>query len=49
VSDDPDASKTGRYLYHQRPAQEHPSVRDAGLQDRLFDYCRDVSGIELKP
>jgi NAD(P)-dependent dehydrogenase (short-subunit alcohol dehydrogenase family) len=48
VSDDPDALKTSRYLYHQRPAQEHPAVRDTGLQDRLLDYCRDVSGIELK-
>lgn len=49
VSDDPHALETGRNLYHQRPADEHPAVRDAVLQDRLLDYCRDVSGVELKP
>jgi len=48
VSDDPDALKTGRNLYHQRPADEHPNARDPELQDRLLDYCREVSGIELK-
>lgn len=49
VSDDPHALETGRNLYHQRPADEHPAVRDAATQDRLLDYCRDVSGVELKP
>jgi NAD(P)-dependent dehydrogenase (short-subunit alcohol dehydrogenase family) len=49
VSDDPEALETGRYLYHQRPADEHPDARDPRLQDRLLDYCREVSGIELKP
>jgi len=49
VSDDPDALETGRDLYHQRPADEHPDIRDPRLQDRLLDYCREVSGIELKP
>jgi NAD(P)-dependent dehydrogenase (short-subunit alcohol dehydrogenase family) len=49
VSDDADALETGRYLYHQRPADEHPDARDPRLQDRLLDYCREVSGIELKP
>lgn len=49
VSDDPHALETGRYLYHQRPANEHPATRDAVRQDRLFDYCRDASSIDLKP
>jgi NAD(P)-dependent dehydrogenase (short-subunit alcohol dehydrogenase family) len=49
VDNDQAARETGRYLYHQRPADEHLAVRDADLQDRLFDYCRDVSGIDLKP
>jgi NAD(P)-dependent dehydrogenase (short-subunit alcohol dehydrogenase family) len=47
VSDDPEARVTGEYCYHQRPAKVHPSVRDPELQDRLLDYCRDVSGIAL--
>jgi NAD(P)-dependent dehydrogenase (short-subunit alcohol dehydrogenase family) len=49
VSDDPAALETGRYLYHQRPAQEHPAARDTGLQDRLLAYCAEVSGVQLKP
>jgi NAD(P)-dependent dehydrogenase (short-subunit alcohol dehydrogenase family) len=48
VSDDRPALETGRYLYHQRPADEHPSARDTGLQDRLLAYCAEVSGVELK-
>ncbi|GLY91683.1 SDR family NAD(P)-dependent oxidoreductase [Actinoallomurus iriomotensis] len=47
VSDDPDARETGGYLYHRRPADLHPSARDTELQDRLLDYCRDVSGVLL--
>lgn len=49
VGDDPGARESGRYLYHQRPADLHPSARDEKLQDRLLEYCRDVSGVELKP
>jgi NAD(P)-dependent dehydrogenase (short-subunit alcohol dehydrogenase family) len=47
VSDDAEARVTGEYFYHQRPAKVHPSVRDPELQDRLLDYCRDLSGVEL--
>lgn len=47
VSDDPGAEVTGRYLYHQQPANEHPAARDPELQDRLLDSCREVSGVAL--
>ncbi len=47
VGDDPEAHKTGRYLYRQRPADLHPAARDPELQDRLLDYCRDLSGVAL--
>jgi NAD(P)-dependent dehydrogenase (short-subunit alcohol dehydrogenase family) len=47
VSDDPGARVTGGYFYHQRPADVHPAARDAALQDRLLEYCRDVSGVAL--
>lgn len=49
VSDDKAARETARYLFHKRPADEHPAARDTGAQDRLLDYCRDVSGVALKP
>jgi NAD(P)-dependent dehydrogenase (short-subunit alcohol dehydrogenase family) len=47
VSDDPAAKGTGGYFYHQKPARLHPAARDAALQDRLLDICRDLSGIAL--
>lgn len=47
VSDDPGARVTGRYLYHQQPANEHPAAGDPELQDRLLDYCREASGVAL--
>lgn len=28
---------------------EHPDIRDPRPRDQLLDYCREVSGIELKP
>jgi NAD(P)-dependent dehydrogenase (short-subunit alcohol dehydrogenase family) len=47
VSDDAAAQGSGGYYYHQRPADVQPAARDPGLQDRLLDYCRDVSGVAL--
>lgn len=47
VSEDPEALRTGRYLYHRRPADLHPAATDAALQDRLLDHCREVSGDSL--
>ena len=47
VSDDPGARVTGRYLYHQRPKEVNPAAQDPKLQDRLLDYCREVSGVAL--
>ena len=47
VSDDPEARKTGRFLYHQRPADVHLAAHDTALQDRLLAYCRELSGVAL--
>ena len=47
ASDDPGARITGRYLYHQQPANVHPAAGDPELQDRLLDHCREVSGVAL--
>jgi NAD(P)-dependent dehydrogenase (short-subunit alcohol dehydrogenase family) len=47
VSDDPEARVTGGYFYHQRLRDANPAARDPELQDRLLDYCRDLSGVAL--
>ena len=47
VSDDPDARVSGRYFYHQKPAAVKPEAQGPALQDRLLEYCREVSGVAL--
>jgi NAD(P)-dependent dehydrogenase (short-subunit alcohol dehydrogenase family) len=47
VSEDKEAKVTGRYFYHLRVEDVNPAERDAKTQDRLIDYCREVSGIAL--
>jgi NAD(P)-dependent dehydrogenase (short-subunit alcohol dehydrogenase family) len=48
VSDDAKARVTGRYFYHQKLDREvNQAAQDTSLQDRLLDYCRDLSGVAL--
>jgi len=47
VSDDRAAKVTGCYFYHQQIGDVNPAAHDTGLQDRLLDYCRDLSGVTL--
>ena len=47
VSDDPGARVTGGYHYHQQPGRLGPAAHDPARQDRLLDYCRDLSGVAL--
>ncbi|MFC4314378.1 SDR family NAD(P)-dependent oxidoreductase [Steroidobacter flavus] len=47
VSDDKDARTTGGFFYHKQPGRVNPVARDVALQDRLIDYCREVSGVTL--
>jgi NAD(P)-dependent dehydrogenase (short-subunit alcohol dehydrogenase family) len=47
VSDDPAATVTGGYFYHQRPQETHPAARDVAVQDELAGYCARLSGVEL--
>jgi NAD(P)-dependent dehydrogenase (short-subunit alcohol dehydrogenase family) len=49
VSDDPAATVTGGYFFHQRPQETHPAARDVSVQDELLGYCARLSGIELPP
>ena len=45
VSDDPAATVTTGYFYHQRPRQVRPAARNAVFQDQLLDYCASLTGI----
>ena len=47
VSDDPAAQVSGRCFYHQRPTDLNPAAQDPELQERLLDYCRELSGVAL--
>jgi len=47
ASGDLEARVSGRYFYHLQTADVHPAARDPVLQERLFEYCRDVSGVSL--
>jgi NAD(P)-dependent dehydrogenase (short-subunit alcohol dehydrogenase family) len=47
VSDDPDASVSGCYFYHQQPREFHPAAADFALQDGLLGACADLAGVAL--
>jgi NAD(P)-dependent dehydrogenase (short-subunit alcohol dehydrogenase family) len=47
VSDDPAATVTGQYFYHQRPRQVHPAASSHTVQDQLLAACAEISGVEL--
>jgi NAD(P)-dependent dehydrogenase (short-subunit alcohol dehydrogenase family) len=49
VSDDPAATGTGGYFYHQRPRDAHPATHDVMVQEDLLGYCAELSGTELPP
>jgi NAD(P)-dependent dehydrogenase (short-subunit alcohol dehydrogenase family) len=47
VSDDPAATVTGSYFYHQQPRQVHPAARSVEVQDRLLEGCAELTGVVL--
>jgi NAD(P)-dependent dehydrogenase (short-subunit alcohol dehydrogenase family) len=47
VSDDPEATVTGGYFYHQRPREVSPAARDTDVQDGLLSYCAGLTGVTL--
>jgi len=47
VSDDPAATVSGEYLYHQQPEQVHPAVRSHQFQDELTSALAGLTGVEL--
>jgi NAD(P)-dependent dehydrogenase (short-subunit alcohol dehydrogenase family) len=47
VSDDPAATMTGGYFYHQQPREADPAARDTAFQDQLLHYCAGLTGTAL--
>ena len=47
VSEDAAAKVSGGYFFHKKPKAVSPNARRTDLQDRLFDACRKLSGVEV--
>ncbi len=48
TSDDPAATVTGHYFYHQRPRETHPAASSLEVQEELLELCGDLTSIELR-
>jgi len=48
TSNDEHARVSGGYFYHKRPAELHPAGRRIDLQERLLNYCCEVSDVQLE-
>ena len=49
VSDDPAATVTGGYFFHQRPREVHPAARSVDIQEGLLERCSQLTGTPLPP
>jgi NAD(P)-dependent dehydrogenase (short-subunit alcohol dehydrogenase family) len=47
VSDDPAATVTGEYFYHQKLRSPNPATRDIERQEELLRFCEKCSGVKL--
>jgi len=47
TSDEPAATGTGGYFYHQRARDTHPAANDATVQDGLLAACAALTGVEI--
>jgi NAD(P)-dependent dehydrogenase (short-subunit alcohol dehydrogenase family) len=47
TSDEPAATVTGRYFYHQRVRETHPTASDPVVQDELLAQCATFTGVAL--
>jgi NAD(P)-dependent dehydrogenase (short-subunit alcohol dehydrogenase family) len=47
VSDDPAATVSGEYFYHQQPENVHPAVRSHQFQDKLTGALAGLTGTSL--
>lgn len=47
TSEDPAATTTGGYFYHQRQRPAHPAAGDPAVQDGLLAACARLTGVEI--
>src|SRR5262249_7054189 len=47
VSDDPQATVSGRFFHHKRLRESHPAASDLAFQDGLLRACEKLTGISL--
>ncbi|HEY7595586.1 MAG TPA: SDR family NAD(P)-dependent oxidoreductase [Actinophytocola sp.] len=47
TSDDPAATGTGGYFYHQQQRGAHPAASDPAVQDGLLAACAALTGVEI--
>lgn len=47
VSDDPQATVTAQYFFHQKRQRVNPAAERIDLQDRLLGYCAELTGVDL--
>jgi NAD(P)-dependent dehydrogenase (short-subunit alcohol dehydrogenase family) len=45
VSNDPEATVSGQYFYHKKPADHLPVAHDITTQDKLIAVCEEITGI----
>jgi NAD(P)-dependent dehydrogenase (short-subunit alcohol dehydrogenase family) len=48
TSDDPAATVTGHYFYHQRPRETHPAASSLEVQEGLLEACGALTGVDLR-
>jgi NAD(P)-dependent dehydrogenase (short-subunit alcohol dehydrogenase family) len=47
ISDDPAAKVTGEYFFHQKTKSASANALWTDHQDKLLEYCRDLTGIAI--
>ncbi len=47
TSDDPAATVSGEYFYHQQLQRAHPAAKSVEEQEGLLGVCADLAGVEL--
>jgi NAD(P)-dependent dehydrogenase (short-subunit alcohol dehydrogenase family) len=47
VSDDPEATVTGSYFFHQRPREVNPAAHVVAVQEGLLERCAQLTGVPL--
>jgi NAD(P)-dependent dehydrogenase (short-subunit alcohol dehydrogenase family) len=47
VSEEPEATVSSSYFFHQEPCATHPAARDLTVQSGLLAACAELTGVEI--